>query len=355
MALPRFIVLKSNDKTDYMGYIHENGSSHRYVRFMEAQPESPYAKFEVETSDIDGLVHIRSYQTNKYLVRTQNLSITGNTAQQYWITATTDKPKIDQSKESCTLFKPISVDLTNSTVRIINIQSRCYLCLWQSSSNLAFTRCVLVSNKGYDINSYDIFKIIDWESLLVLPSPNWIWADSSDTSSNNKDTLFRLVKVDDETIALLNLGNNNFCKRLTIEGKTDCLNAATTSVTKYARLKVEEAIMTREYYNLKYNLDDGRVYNETALVVSRNSVSNYTQESSNLDVKLSYTDTKSSIWKNNLSLKLGMKSSMKFSLPLIFEGNLELSGEFQEVYEWGETTTETIVQEVVKKVVVSND
>ncbi|XVF06322.1 hypothetical protein REPUB_Repub06bG0037400 [Reevesia pubescens] len=269
LALPRFIVLKSNDKTDYMGYIHENGSSHGYVRFMETQPVSPYVKFEMETSDIDGL-------------------------------------ETDQFKESCTLFKPISVDLANNTVRIIHVQSGCYLCLWRFN-NPAFTRCVLANYKSYDSNSCDIFKFIDWDSLLILPryvtfrgdndnylclhqvdnlpylqfgtkdpgdanvtceifytddgnirintlsnnkfwrlTPNWIRADSSDTSSNNKDTLFRPVKFDDETIALLNLGNNRFCKRLTIEGKTDCLNAATTSVTEFARLKVEEDIMTRE-------------------------------------------------------------------------------------------------------------
>ncbi|XVF06327.1 hypothetical protein REPUB_Repub06bG0037900 [Reevesia pubescens] len=412
LALPRFIVLKSNDKTDYMGYIHENGSSDGYVKFMETQPVSPYAKFAVETSDIDGLVHIRSCQTNKYLVRTKNLSITGNIAQQYWITATADKQETDQSKESCTLFKPISVDLANNTVRITHVQSGCYLCLWRFS-NPTFNRCVLANYKSYDGNSCDIFKIIDWESLLILPryvmfrgdndnylclrqiqnlpylqfgttdsgdadvaceifytddgniriktlsnnkfwrrSPNWIWADSSDTSSNNKDTLFRPVKVDDETIALLNLGNNRFCKRLTTEGKTNCLNAATPSVTKEARLKVEEAIMTREYYNLKYNLDNGRVYNEQVLIVSRNSDSNYTQQSSTLDVKLTYTDTKTSTWRNNLSLKLGAKVIVDFGFPLIFEGKLEFSSEFQEAYEWGETTTKTMVQEVVNKVTV---
>ncbi|KAG5534600.1 hypothetical protein RHGRI_022650 [Rhododendron griersonianum] len=54
-------------------------------------------------------------------------------------------------------------------------------------------------------------------------SPNWIWADSDDTTTDNLDTLFSPVKVGDNVIALRNLGNANFCKRLTIEGKPEPL------------------------------------------------------------------------------------------------------------------------------------
>ncbi|KAK8548370.1 hypothetical protein V6N13_054821 [Hibiscus sabdariffa] len=43
---------------------------------------------------------------------------------------------------------------------------------------------------------------------------------------------------------------------------------------------------------------------------------------------------------------------MDFSLPLIFEGKLEVSGEFQTEVEWGETKISTTVVEVVQKVVV---
>ncbi|KAK8477941.1 hypothetical protein V6N11_059501 [Hibiscus sabdariffa] len=119
-----------------------------------------------------------------------------------------------------------------------------------------------------------------------------------------------------------------------------------------AQLTVEETVLTREIYGVKYNLDYSRVYNESVLIVASNSASNFTQESSTLDVKLSYTETKTSTWNNMFSLKLGLKDSLSFSLPLIFEGKVQISGEVQSGVEWGKTKTSTTVVEVVHKVVV---
>ncbi|XVF37566.1 hypothetical protein REPUB_Repub20aG0020200 [Reevesia pubescens] len=155
-------------------------------------------------------------------------------------------------------------------------------------------------------------------------NPNWIWADSDDSSNKNKDTLFRPIKVDKQTIGLLNLGNNNFCKRLTTEGKTSCLNAAVPSITKEAQLKVEEP----------------------------NSASNYSQQPNTLDVKLSYTDTKTSTWKTNFSLRLRAKATFELAIPLISKESVELSGEIQSGIEWGESKTTTTVLEVIHSVVV---
>ncbi|XP_022723820.1 uncharacterized protein LOC111280671 [Durio zibethinus] len=421
LTLPTFMVLRSDEKNEYLGFIHENGKSDGYLEFSEAQAVSPYAKFEVEMAagaGKDGMVHIRSCQNNKYWVRTKNLSATETPGEGYWITATASKPEEDQSKESCTLFKPISVDPVTNTVRIIHVQSECYLCLWRliNSNPKPGDRCVLAYYKHFDGNSRDIFTIIDWESLLILPkyvafkgnngqylclrwieyhpyltfatddigdstvpceifvthngnirikptcsekfwrlSPNWIWADSDDGATTVNipvDTLFRPVKVDNRTIALINLANNNFCKSITMEGKTNCLKAAVPSVTRDAQLTVEEPVMTRQIHNVKYKLDYSRVYDERIIVAAKNSASNYSQQSSTLDVKLSYTDTKTSTWKTNFSLKLGAKATIDVNLPLIFEGKIELSGEVQSGIEWGETKTITTVVEVVHKVVV---
>ncbi|KAK8571612.1 hypothetical protein V6N13_047277 [Hibiscus sabdariffa] len=414
LSLPRYIALGLNPeisylnpKGSYLSYARGDGKTDAFIQFLETNAESPYAKFEVEFATARGLFHIRSCQNNKYWERNRNPS------EKYWITATANKKEEDQSKESCTLFKFISVDPVVNTVRIVHVQSGNYLCSWGSTEATANYR-VLANYNVYDHQGCDIYRLIDWNSLLILPkyvafkgnngkylclrhydsdrpymqfasedigdstvpceifvttdgivrikptctdkfwrrSPNWIWADSDDTSSNNKDTLFRPVKVDNKTIGLINLGNNYFCKRLTTEGKESCLNAAVPSLTQEAQLTVEEPVLTREIYGVKYNLDYSRVYDESVLIVARNSASNYNQDPSALDVKLSYTDTKTSTWKTMFSLKLGMKATMDFSLPLIFEGKIEVSGEVQSGVEWGETKTSTTVVEVVHKVVV---
>ncbi|KAK8549319.1 hypothetical protein V6N13_008995 [Hibiscus sabdariffa] len=413
LLLPRFIVLGPNDKLNYLSYIRAGKDTDGYLRFFEDQAQNPYAKFEVELSDTDGLVHIRSCQNNKYWERTKNVSLTGSSSSQYWITATAGKKEDDQSKESCTLFKFNSVNSAANSFRIVHVQSRCYLRLWKWD-NPTYTRCVLANHTVSDSQNVDVFTIIDWSSLLSLPkyvafkgsngkylclryldadrpylqfatedigdpnvaceifptddgnirirqmsnkkfwrrSPNWIWADSTDNSSNNKDTLFRPVKYDHETVSLINLGNNYFCKRLTTEGKTDCLNAAIESAAGLTRLTVEEAILSREIYGVNYSIENSRVYDETPLVVAMSSASNYTQEPSALEVKLSYTDSSTRSWKTMLSLTLGMKASMEVNFPFVAKGEIEISSEFQSGVEWEQTTTFEIIKEDTKKIVV---
>lgn len=184
-------------------------------------------------------------------------------------------------------------------------------------------------------------------------SLNWIWADSDDTTSNIKDTLFRAFKVNDQTIALRNLGNNNFCKSLSKEGKTNCLNANVSSITKDVQLRVEVPVLERKIYNIKYDLDNCRIYDESKLVIAINSASNYTQKSESLDLKLSYTDTHIRTWKANVSLKVGAKATMNFEqYPKIIKGRIELSGEIQTGFEWEDTKTVTSVIDVLYKVVL---
>ncbi|KAE8712293.1 hypothetical protein F3Y22_tig00110258pilonHSYRG00104 [Hibiscus syriacus] len=404
IAFPRFIVLEANDKLNYLSYIR-GGDTDGYLRFFEDRIQSPFAKFEVEFSTND-LVHIRSCQNNKYWERPSN---------PHYITATADNKEEDQSKESCTLFRILFVNAADQNrVRIQHVQSGCYLCLWYSN-NPALYRCVLAKYTVFDHQDADIFTVIDWSSLLFLPrylafkgdnnqflcvryvnngsnpflqfttgdigdptvpfevfptndgnirfkqisnqnywrrSPDWIWADSNDTSTNNRDTLFRAVKVDDQTIGLINLGNNHFCKRLTAENNRDCLNAQLTTLTKEAHLKVEEAVLTREIYGVKYDLDKSRVYDETILSLDERTSVNETQQSSTLDVPLSYEDTRTSSWNTDLSLMLGLASTMEFKIPLIYDGKIELSGQFESSIEWGNVTTVTALVETVHKVTV---
>ncbi|TYI38351.1 hypothetical protein ES332_A02G020600v1, partial [Gossypium tomentosum] len=381
LPLPGFVVLQPIDKIDYLGYVHEGGDNDGYLRFMEPQAASPYAKFEVEFSGSNDFVHIRSCQNNKYWERKQILSISGG----YWVTATADKKEDDQSKESCTLFKVTSVDHAMNTVRIMHVQSGCYLCCWRWDSE-KYTRGMYSFYKTHDQNGFDIFKFIDWNSLLILPRfvafkgynnkylclhrVEWdlpYMQFSSDDIGDSTvalevfltdDGYVRIKPVctdntnNNKTIGLINFGNNAFCKSLTTEGKYDCLNVATYSLTKEARLIVEEPVLTREIYGVKYHLGNSRVYDEIVLIVAKNSASNFSNEPATFDVKLSYTDIKTTNWQNSFSLKLGTTATMDFKIPLIFEGKVEVSGEVQTGIEWGETTTTTTVVEVVYKVTV---
>ncbi|KAK8548268.1 hypothetical protein V6N12_061185 [Hibiscus sabdariffa] len=397
-AAPRFIVLKYDVNNEYLGFIRDKGESYGYLKCSETQILSPYAKFEVEMAKspgTDGLVHIRSCQNNKYWVAGSNSGIA----------ATAKTPDEDQSKESCTLFKLISVDDATSKVRIRHVQSKRYLRIIDGTWRLS------AESEDFDDSFHDMLMIIDWESPVILPkyvafkgaddqylrlgdidglpclqfasddigdsgvameifmnkdgniriksaSSNKFWRHSSDSvlvdsdytsSVNNMDTLFRPVKVNDNTIALLNLGNNKFCKR---NSKTSSVSAEVSSITKDVQLRVEEPVLGRKIYGMKYDLDNARIYDETVLVVARNSASNYTNQAETFDVKLSYTDTMTGSWMWQASLKLGAKVTMDFGIPLIFEGKVEFSGEVEGGSVWGETTKKSTVVEVVHQVKV---
>ncbi|XP_039040361.1 natterin-1-like [Hibiscus syriacus] len=177
----------------------------------------------------------------------------------------------------------------------------------------------------------------------------FIMADSDGTTTDDSWTVFRPVKVDEETIALINLGNKQFCMR--VPG-LDTLGAMATSVTTAARIRVEEPVLTREIYDVIYDFNNARVYDQTVLVVAQNSAANFTDQSSTLDVKLAYTDTKTSSWKTDFSLTLGMKTSIEIGVPLIFDGSIEMSAEVRSGVEWGKSFETSTNLEVVNSVIV---
>ncbi|MBA0764646.1 hypothetical protein Gotri_013971 [Gossypium trilobum] len=379
LTLPKFIVLKPSDNNGYLSYIREGENNLGFLKFFETQAVSPYAKFEVEIFDTNGLVHIRSCQNNKYWQRTKIGSIARVPSGQHWITATTRNKEEDQSKETCTLFKFIPVDHATGTVRIVHVQSGFNLCLWLGS-DLILNRCLLENYREFDSNGFDIFSSVDsfsandigdstvaCEAFVTddgkvdiksicarkfwLADLKWIWVGYDDPS-NNDGTTFRPVKVDDNIIGLSNLGNKNFCTILTGQNNVEWLSPAVPTITKEAKQTVEEPVLTRDIYDVKYDLGNSRVYDETTFIIAKNFASNYTHEPTHMDMKLSYTNIKTSTWKSNFSLKLTVEAKMEFNVPLISQGNIEMSGEFHSDVKWEETKESKTLVDVVHKIVV---
>ncbi|KAI8553380.1 hypothetical protein RHMOL_Rhmol05G0011200 [Rhododendron molle] len=457
LALPRFAVIQSIIlEKKYLRYIHEDGDLHGCLQFSGEEIVSPFAKFEIErakTARNTGFVHIRCCYNNKYWVADSRTF--GS-----FIIAGADEPNEDQSQWSCTLFEPIpvygegrSTGSTNSAtvhVRFRHVRRGDYYLRFKmtrdyvharpseqqststgfwadlgraliSTMNKSDSGCLYSGSDSSDDQRdqrslthttqstslrLDVFVIIDWESLLILPkhialkgdngqylsarwieghqylqfasgdngdptvgnevfitkdgnvriknnhfgkfwrrSPNWIWADSNDTTTNNSDTLFSPVKVGDNVVALRNLGNNNFCKRLTTEGKTSCLNAAVTTISREARLVVEELVISRNIDNFKFRLLDARIYNQNIITMVTKTATNNTQVSNTATLKLLRKETRSTTWNGSVSFKLGVKTTIRTGIPFIVKGRVEVSAEFAGKYEWGETvSTENAVE-----------
>lgn len=184
-----------------------------------------------------------------------------------------------------------------------------------------------------------MLKCLHWERFWRL-SPNWIWAD---TPYNEwyEDLIFKPILVDQQTVALRCLRNSSFCKRLTTEGKNDCLNACANSLEKAAILGVEEPIKSRRVHSVKYDMGSARIYDPETLVVCRQTSGNpLPDQTITVCVSLSCTERKSSSWKNTVSVSTGIKAIFDAGIPAIAGLKVEISGVTTFIHEWG-TTKET--------------
>ncbi|XP_052181206.1 uncharacterized protein LOC127794271 [Diospyros lotus] len=413
MELPRFVVLKSEMNGKYLCYCKKNGGQENsgLFQFSGKNVVSPYVKFEVELANSSNekhpLVHIKCCYNKYWVIKLFD--------DQQLIVAGASKPEENKSKSSCTLFEPVYVDdMPNpKRVRFFHVQLKKYVCLWGNAPS-NYDSCLKVGSATPEKDKSDVCTIMDWQSLLILPkhialkgdndlylsarwieghpylqfacsdigdatvgnkvstngdgsisiwsnthqkfwrrSPNWIWADSNAPSSDDLDTLFHAVKVDDNVIALRNLGNNNFCSRLTTEGKENCLNAAVNTITREARLKVEELVISRTIYNMDFHLADANVHDEKPITMATGESENTSEQTNSFVLKLAYVETRTSTWSSSVSLKLGAKTTIEVScIPLIVNGKIEISAEFSGAYQWGETQTWTSTVETAYTAVV---
>ncbi|KAM3316487.1 hypothetical protein ACQJBY_034541 [Aegilops geniculata] len=182
-------------------------------------------------------------------------------------------------------------------------------------------------------------------------SPNWIWADSADSSNRDRDTLFRVVMLPDY-IGLQNLGNSRYCKRLTADRKTSCLNAAVDTITLEARLRVEEAVLSREIYGVEFKLSEARIYGEKPITFPSMTSTNDTNEPHAKTLTLKYEETQAKTWSSTVSLKIGVTAKLRAGIPVIAEGKVEVSTEFNSEYEWGSSIHTTASQEASYQAVV---
>ncbi|KAJ4839495.1 hypothetical protein Tsubulata_027899 [Turnera subulata] len=191
---------------------------------------------------------------------------------------------------------------------------------------------------------------------------NYIWVDADDeTSCDDPDCLFWPVKVDydQNVIALQNLGNKMFVKRFTLYGgrrfsMESGLSAFHTSVLGMGRMGVEEAVVSRRIYNVRFRAEDARIYNQhieklaTGLIAGGSILDAKVE-----DIVLTYTDSKKSTWNNIVSLKFGVKTHIRSEVPFVENGKVEILDDFEGECCWGEVRTvdkkmESVVKAVVK-------
>ncbi|XP_057772381.1 uncharacterized protein LOC130991950 [Salvia miltiorrhiza] len=341
---------------------------------------SPLVKIGVERAAIDAkYVHLRFCYNNRYWQKS---------ADDDTIVAVSNKPEEDTTKPSCTLFEPT---LQAGTLYFTHVPTG-----WRVMMNNA--------TKGFYVDANSVgapLGFVDWDTLVKLPehvafkgnngkylkalyddhnylqfasddpnddvsghvvslmrdghvriksdhwgmfwrrSPNWIWADSTDVTANNKDTLFWPVKIDGTTIALRNAGNNNFCKRLTEDGMENCLNAAVSNLTSETRLQVQELVMERKIYNVRYRMEDARIYGETPYVAGTSTATNEGYEVAATSVEVKYENNITYSFSRSVSITAGITNTISAGVPGIGEESIEINFQISTSFEWDDSVTHT--------------
>ncbi|XP_050231430.1 uncharacterized protein LOC126680353 [Mercurialis annua] len=285
--LPRFVVLKAkNDK--YLRCIIEQGKFRNIIKCDGEEIINPVSKFKIEKAKSNrDLVHIRCCYTNKYLRRRDEEALT--------VGATADAADEDQSKWSCTLFRPLFED--DKTFRFQHVESGYNLYQWRSTDDYDGCIFIATSDDDEDARGCDLFSFTDWESLVILPkhvavkgdngkylfyrnkhsrgplsddhmefgatqigdnrvgeqvftnpdgsirlkhdsngkfwraTPHWIFPDSTDESDSDPATSFWPVRIKGNAIALRSKGNDRYLRRTSYGGTVDCIAAASWATT----------------------------------------------------------------------------------------------------------------------------
>lgn len=403
MSLPRFIAIYSPNRKTYLRYVHEDTAEHGFLQFGAPDVATPYTKFEVigaMGTGNTGLSHIRCCYNNKYWVAWKE--------DQSWIVGLADEPEEDRSKWSCTLFmpqselgQPMRFRFTHAQLgRPLFAQNRNGFPLLNAAAGSVSAEFVEITNwesmlilpkyvafkgdndqylgqrrvLGNDYLQFRFSNVTDEPvgnevstisngSIRVRSFGNnkfwrhradWIYAEAEGNVSGN-DTLFWPIKIgnDNSTIALRSLGNDRICRRYVLGGRPrlhHALVANVSNITADARIVMEELVLTRQIYNVRFRLADARIYDERVLTLANQNIVNGGQEPITATVRLLYSETRTSTWNNTLAVKLVTSTTLSGGVPIIGDGSVTISYEFSGAYEWGgaiETTKEVEFGQVV--------
>ncbi|CAM0943012.1 unnamed protein product [Alopecurus aequalis] len=157
---------------------------------------------------------------------------------------------------------------------------------------------------------------------------NWIKTGDME-DKDDRDTLFEVVSGDG-FVALRNLGNNKFCRRLTVGGRTSYLSACGDSISQCAQLKLEEPFVSFEISDVKFHLDEARMYNKQILNVVTMTRTNNTSREFKTTFSFSKKVEMVSKWENTVSSKTGVQHKIRSSVsgvPIIAHGEVIYSTE----------------------------
>ncbi|KAI3955800.1 hypothetical protein MKW98_006160 [Papaver atlanticum] len=323
-----------------------------------------------------GLVHIRSLQNYKYWV---NLDETKNN----FVTATAVKPEENQTDKQCTLFQPVFLkEDSNRVLRLRHVSTGAYVAFFLGTGNSYGLLCL--SHYHDDAGKYNVCTSLDWDSIVVLPdlvrikgvksgnhlkafedgyilwttitkliiphcltskclqvaADDWVLLmQDPSTDFHDLRTVFFPTILGGNRIIIRSLQSNCYCNMHSADNKENCLATLNTYPDDWSYMEIEEPVISRKIENVRYHLNDARIYDEKTIALVSDESSNKTPNSLTSELNLKTTVSNTTNWSTNVSMTVGVKMS-----------EIEISGDVTKSSEWGETETKSVEVGYVKTV-----
>lgn len=338
--------------------------------------ENNFTLFEVVSTRARDVVHIKSCYNNRYL----RLNPTG-----VYIYASADELQEDRSERSCTLFRVV---ISGNNVRFFhqsdNVEraviiyqggvlgvrqgNQAFNLLFRDMTNFVnlpkhvmfkgndgnYLRArknrnlVFVANDPTDPRVHHIatlsplsgnFSLLSTRFNLYWERINGDWLQCNSSRPFAANTVFRPVRqgfgIQNSTIALLNTNNNSYCERWTSGGNAGRIRASSSTVPPNAVLTVEETVRDRKISDIRYHLEDARIYNMVPLQAVSQTVFNYGNHDERQVVKFAYKEVIEEKFTSSHSWKLSVKATIRVRLiPVILQGKLTTTASYGGSVEW---------------------
>ncbi|KAI3882309.1 hypothetical protein MKX03_007950 [Papaver bracteatum] len=121
-------------------------------------------------------------------------------------------------------------------------------------------------------------------------------------------------------------------------------------------MEIEEPVISRKVENVRYHLNDARIYDDKTIALVSDESSNKTPNSLTSELNLKTTVSNTTNWSTNVLMTVGVKMIVTFGVLFINlgSGEIEISSDVTKSSEWGETETKRLEVEPVKTVNVSS-
>ncbi|KAI3958110.1 hypothetical protein MKW98_020752 [Papaver atlanticum] len=383
--LPKYVIFQSNINNLYLHSDAKNPDVPNALRFAGDYSFGLETRYEVvPDSKETGLIHILSLRNNMYWEISE-------AHDKKWITATAKTPE----EKQCTLFEPVFVGFNNKhAVKLRHVNTGLYVRMFNGSDH--YDGCLYLDPVLQDSEAW---TFINWKTVVVLPDlvrikgdngnhlkafggdgymdynnkpdntslfdfqvhPSrdggvrlrstyydkywtdmddsyWVLLKEASTTVHETNTVFLPTIVSGNHIVMRCLRNGYFCKRLSDKHKTSCVATVHSYPDEWSIMEIEEPLISREIYNIRYHYTDARRYDEKTVALIDDDSSNdskATELKTELNLKTKVTNT--ATWTNNVGFKVGVEIKFEAGLPVVGKSEIGVSTEFTASRTWGVT------------------